>query len=144
MLAQAKAAVKDFLAANFTALPHFYPNDGNEPPQDSEGRPLPFLFVRLTSGERRSASIGAGDAGLNLRRATGILWLHIHVPTGTGDDVALAHGDTLDALFFGRELSVLGGLQFYEMERGLYDGESDDYGNYWAHVLTVTWKMDDQ
>ena len=131
-------AIRAHLAAGFAALPIAWPNEDFERPVDAAtNKVLPFVVVELFSGGDEQSSIGA--PGDNLFRSEGRLAMHVYVPRGAGDDVALQHCKVLRDLFRGQEI---GGIEFRggQIPPG---GDGDDQGLYWRRSVSIDFRFDE-
>jgi hypothetical protein len=86
-------AVGNFLAANWLTTPIVAVNNVFPTPPSLE----PWIAVQFVTGAEAQASLG--DPGNNVYRETGTIFVHIVVPAGTGDALALTYAEELRTLF---------------------------------------------
>jgi hypothetical protein len=132
----ARNVIKQYLNAEWTTTPIVYQNPRHNIPS---GDPAAFLVVQVRGIFEDQASIGAETRLANLWREEGELYLNVYVPSGSGDDTAAQHCETLMGLFKGQEI---GGIIF----RGGTIGEDEDApdieGNYYSMTATIFWYRD--
>lgn len=92
--ASANAAVRAYLASNWTATPVY---EGPEPTPEPD-QPEPFVKVRVMGQTGRTASVNGGHDRRNITfRATVLVTLF--TPVGTGDALAVEYASQLERLF---------------------------------------------
>jgi hypothetical protein len=122
-------AFHDRLTGAWTATPLVFENEGFASPDE----PAPFVFVEIFGDEWTQESMGAPQQNMFLE--TGVTYLHVMVPDGTGSRDARSLATDLLNLF--RE-QVTGGVFISEMSIGA--GEpGQDFPNYWALAATLHW-----
>lgn len=85
------------LEAGFTALQYVESLNSNPAPGS---RPAPgFVTMDFQPIDEQAASIG--HAGSNLYRERGLAQVHLFLPAGSGDALAVAYSDQVRALFRG-------------------------------------------
>jgi Bacteriophage related domain of unknown function len=130
-----RTAVRSFLTVNWQDTVIAYENEDYEPATDVDGELVPWLFVEVMGGLYEQVSIGAGSATANYWSASGQLWLHVFVASGSGADIASEHADDLAELFRGAELDP--NISFGDISIASGAGESD--GNNWRLSLSIEW-----
>jgi hypothetical protein len=124
-------AVRDHLAAAFTACPLVYPNEGDGAPNP----PAPWIFVEVVGALYDQESIGAGSVIANRWRETGLVVGNVMVPRQTGTvlqrEIAMLF---LDAF---RGASLLGGHLVFERASPGAGAAGDDNGRWWCMTATV-------
>lgn len=129
-------AIKVYLDANWTTTALRYENSTLSLPDT----PISFVFVEISGDIYKQESIGAGTVSSNLWRETGLLWLHVMVPSGTGSATARQYLRQLSEML--RDVELLSGrLTFMDMSIGL-GSPGDEDGNYWRLSMSVEWKLD--
>lgn len=130
-----RSALRSFLQANWTATPLVFPNQML--PDNAEGQP--WVMVRHRGRQYDQASIGAGSRASNLWEEDGTVYLHVFVPSGTGDDAASQYAEDLALLFRTQGELPAAGIRFCTMSIG--DGEiEEEDGRWWATTVTVDWR----
>jgi hypothetical protein len=94
--------------------------------------PTRFVYVEIYGDNYNQESMGA--PGANMWLETGVAYLHVMVPTGTGSREARALANSLLYLF--REQPT--GLTITEMSIGAGD-PSRSFGNYFSIAATLFW-----
>lgn len=133
-------AVHDFLVANWTTTPLVFENENAVPQTDSNGAPVPYVFVEMSGNFYEAASIGTGSDVTNLFREEGLVFIHVFVPSGAGSTLARTYAKTLVDLFRGLELSN-GSLRFLQSSIGR-GTPGDENGNWWRLGSSVTYQAD--
>jgi len=90
-----RTAIRDRLAANFTSAPIHDSLNANVDPAFG-----PWVTVEFLAGLEDIASVG--DPGRNLYRESGTVQVHVLVPSGTGDTLAVQYADQIRAVFRGQ------------------------------------------
>jgi hypothetical protein len=135
-LKEARAAVRAYLAAHWSATPLFWPNEISAAPVGADAAtPLWTLteFINLAAFDA-----GFGSAGKRHARDDGIVWGHFFAAVMTGEDAAYQA-----AFDFGEMLRLLridGGLQFYAPQVMTGELASDD-GNWWRVSVKTPWSL---
>lgn len=131
--AGAVQAVKDYLAANFTAIPVGYLNGEAPASNDSSGNPTAWALIEIrgTSAEPRSIAL----KGQKLWTQFFMLWAHVFTPNGSGDSAAREYAEQIGNVF--RE------ALFYDSEAlhcvrtntpNVHDGDSGSDDGLWYRV----------
>jgi hypothetical protein len=104
----------------------------NDPDPETPDTPAPFVYAEIYGDTYNQDSMGA--PGENMWLESGVAYLHVMVPTGTGsrDARALANG----LLYLFREQPT--GLTITEMSIGAGD-PSRSFGNYFSIAATLFW-----
>lgn len=119
-------AVRNHLAANWTATPICWPNEDFTPPDQGA-----WVAVEMEGGLYEQRSIGAENQASNRWVEEGTLQLHVLVPFGTGELQASLYLEQLSTLLRGLELP--GSTIFESMHLGV--GVGDDTGKWWRKTL---------
>lgn len=127
-----RAAVKQTLAAGFTAYPVVYENETYNPPTQDGA----WVMVEIFGGDYVQASLGVSPAGDNRWDERGLIMAHVFVQSGTGMDQTDAILGGLADLFRGVELA--GGYEMQDMTTGPGQA-SDERGLWYRTTLTVDW-----
>ena len=93
--AAVRTAIRDRLAANFDSAPIVETINVNAVPDYQ-----PWVALDFLAGTEDIASIG--DPGQNLYRESGTVQIHVFVPSGTGDTLAVTYADQIRAVFRGQ------------------------------------------
>jgi len=130
-VAQAQAAIRTRLEANFTAIPLSWPNEAFVVPD----APAAFAQIEFLTDPASLAGLGGGRFA-NLWRQTGRIEAHILVPSpqlsGAGLTAALDYAEQIAAVFRSYRDADLSCFAAW-VEPGTRDGEN---GNYWtAHAI---------
>jgi Bacteriophage related domain of unknown function len=100
-------AFRAYLAANWTTTPIVaVTNEFTTPPSLS-----PWVALQFLAGTEEQVSLGS--PGYNIFRESGTVFIHVIVPTGTGDEVALGYAETLRTLFRG---ATFGGVRCFAID----------------------------
>ncbi|NGP18920.1 hypothetical protein [Devosia aurantiaca] len=139
--AGAKAAIRQRLVDLWTATPIAFQNEkpeGEWPPVDADGF-ASDAWVLLEVEATRSAMRGAGSPGQQIWVDEGFIYVHVFVPTGSGDQMASQHATAIGELFRG--------AVFYRETPGCYvrtwapridgGGSGDDNGNWFRITMSV-------
>lgn len=125
-------AFHDYLEGEWSGAPLRWENDD----PDLADEPAAFVLAELFGGLYAQETIGA--PGANLWRESGMLYLHIMTPRGTGSRAARVIATDLSALF--REAGPAG-IRIIDMSVGAGEPGSDD-GNYFRTTVQVSWERD--
>lgn len=137
------AAVRTFLAANWTTTPIAFENEEKAsngtsiPPSPA----VPWVDVEMTGTVYGQQSIGAGNQRDNRWDEEGLLFLHIMMPKGEGSSVPRGYAKTLADLLTGNT-SVLAGLEFTDAHIGRGITSRLD-GNWYGNTLSIEWRWVD-
>lgn len=126
-LAQAQAAIRSRLEANYTATPLRWKNEDTPPPDT----PVAFVHVEVIVERSYFAAFGGGRFA-NLQRTECRIEAHVLVPVGTGVNTGLTNAEAIAAVFRSyrdTDISCFAAQAFPE------SGHSQD-GSY-DHVATV-------
>jgi hypothetical protein len=119
--------------ADWTATPVVFEND----PYDLPDTPAHFVYVEIYGDSYNQDSIGA--PGENVWLESGVAYLHVMTPTGTGSRAARVLAN--DLLYLFREQAIAG-LAMTEMSIGAGDpGRS--FGSYFSIAATIFWSRQD-
>lgn len=122
-------AFHDRLTVGWTATPLVFENEEFEAP----GEPVPFVYVEIYGDEYNQESIGAPKQNQFLE--TGVTYIHVLMPKGTGTRDGRVMADGLCNLF--RE-QPQNGVFVEEMSIG--SGEpAKDFPNYYSMAVTLHW-----
>jgi len=125
--AQAQAAIRTRLEAQFTAIPLNWPNETFIVPDT----PAAFAHIEFLTDPAFVAGFGGGRFA-NLWRQTGRIEAHVLVPVASGLATALAHAESIAAVFRSYRDADLSCFAAW-VEPGTRSGEN---GNYWtAHAI---------
>lgn len=125
-------AIREHLAANWTATPLAWENEAFTPPDPLAA----WVAVEITGDVYARQSIGAGSA--DRWDEEGSVLMHVFVPAGTGSATAREHCKALADLFRGT-LLLSGSLEFRDATIGL--GEvGDDEGATYRISISVAWR----
>jgi hypothetical protein len=123
--------VRDHLTAEWSGAPIVWPNEGLEVGDTS----APWIYAEISGTDMAAMEIGGNPVFLE----TGIIWMHIHCPVGTGTLEIRAIGKQLSNLF---RLARLPGITFRRQSMG--GGEAgDDDGLYWRQSFTIEYEYQD-
>lgn len=138
--AGAKAAIRARLVDNWTATRITFQNEAPAapwPPVDADG--FPMAFVNLEIASLPSSMAGAGVPGSQVWRNPGFIYVHVFVPSGSGDAVATQYATDIGEIFRGEV--------FYQDAPGCYvrtwaprvdgGGSGDDDGNWFRVTMSV-------
>lgn len=129
--------IRALLDANWSDTPVIFDNEGAEAPRGPAGEPVSFVLAKFSGTASIQSSIGAGTAAENYWQDQGVVWFHIHTPTGTGVTSAYALLDALMTMFRGLQLTSTIALEDMEYDDG---ARADDFGgNYWRITLSIDW-----
>jgi uncharacterized protein DUF4128 len=134
---QVQTAVETFLAANWTATEVAYENSGYTPKADGNGVVLPYVLAELDGGLYEQRSFGAPTAKQDLWLASGTLWLHVFVASGTGSLLAKQYAAQLAELFRGLELNP--DIAFLDITLAASGGMVD--GDDWGFSVSINWQQ---
>lgn len=124
-------AVRDLLAERWTLAPIVFPNEGESGIDPS----APWIYCDASGSLVEPMELG-GRAWIEV----GTIYLHVHVPVGTGTLEVRSVAKALSNLF--RDARSYGGVVFGDHSLGM--GEmGDDDGMYWRQSLTVSYKYQD-
>jgi hypothetical protein len=127
--------VLDAYAAGSGALPVRYENEFAQDLVDA-GTPA-WIYVEIYGDDYAQDTMGAPRA--NVWEETGITYLHVMVPSGTGSSDARDHARTLMNLFREQPIDSL-----FMPEMSIGAGEpGQDFPNYWSLALTIHWTRRD-
>jgi hypothetical protein len=127
---EAFQAVKDLIEAEFLDYPVVWPNEHS--PTDSS---LPWVYIDVTGVATRRIELGIGAY-----EETGLIWLHIYVPVGTGTLEARTIARTLSRIFLlARDSPVRFGHQ-----SAAQGSPGDDDGVLWRQTMTVEYSYQEQ
>lgn len=118
--AGALAAIRSRLEANWTDTPIAWLNE--DPPEtvDEDDKPTPWVFCEITG---TGADIrGAGSPGDHVWLYTGLIFLHVFVPTGAGADIGYQHAVALGEIF--RTQEFYNSTPGYAVRTGVVEGGS--------------------
>jgi hypothetical protein len=118
--------------ATWTDTPVVMENDDWQKPST----PAPFVYAEIYGDDYNQETMGA--PGENLWLESGVAYLHVMVPTGTGSRDARVLANELLYLF--RE--QITGLTITEMSIGAGD-PSRSFGNYFSIAATLFWSRHD-
>lgn len=124
------AAFHDRLVAQWSTTPLVFENEAYE----TANTPTAFVYVEVFGDDLNQESVGA--PGANMWLETGLTYLHVMVPSGTGTTLARTYARQLTNLF--REQAVAAGLFMPEMSIGAGD-PGRDFPNYWAMTVSIHW-----
>jgi hypothetical protein len=127
------SAIRGHLEARWTATPLAWENEAFTPPELA-----PWVAVEVTGTLYSQASIGADDQASNRWDETGLVFLHVFVPTGTGTAVARQHCRALADTFRGLVLDE-GALEFGDASIGM-GAPGDDEGTTYRISVSVDWR----
>ncbi len=138
--AGAKAAIRQRLVDNWTATPITFQNEAPPepwPPVDADG--FATAFVNLEISSLPSSLEGAGVPGKQAWRNPGFIYVHVFVPSGSGEAQATQHATDVGEVFRA--------ALFYKDEPGCYvrtwaprvdgGGSGDDDGNWFRVTMSV-------
>lgn len=137
----AKRAIRERLEAGWTSTRITYQNKTPAdpwPPKAPGGKKL-APWVNLEIKGLPSSLRGAGVPGKQVWLKPGFIYVHVFVPTGSGDDDATDMADAIGELFKG--------AVFYQVAPGCYvrcwaphvdgGGSGDDDGNWFRVTMSV-------
>lgn len=124
-------AIRSRLSSMWSATPIGYKNAPHDP---TDGQA--FLFLEVLNGEASQASIGS--PGARVFRHPGVIMVHVFVPMGIGEKLALEHADAVAAIFRAQSFD---GVLCYAPSVG--DGEpADDDGKWYRVTVSVPFHFD--
>lgn len=137
--AEAEAAIRTRLEANWTATRVAYPNEEPDPPwppiDPATGSSAPWAALEVIG--TGSHGYAAGKPGNQLWLYTGLIHVHVFVPIGTGATLAKQYAGAIGEIFRN--------TKFYEPGNGSWarglapstDGDGDKAdGNTWRVTMT--------
>jgi hypothetical protein len=138
--AGAKAAIRQRLVAGWTTTRITFQNEKPEKPWPPVGADeFPTGWVNLEIATLPSSIEGAGMPGRQVWRNPGFIYVHVFVPTGSGDAEATAHAVAIGEIFRG--------AVFYQDGSGSYvrcwaprvdgGGSGDDNGNWFRVTASI-------
>jgi len=142
---EAKARIRAFIKANWTATPVAWQNDDTgegegpfERPRDADGNPDPFIYCEISNATARGSAFGS--VGKRVKSNTGFVAAHCYVPIGSGDAAA-----DLLAKQFGEmlEMQSIGAPPAPRMDAAQEGGggSGDDDGLYYRVSVTIPWSI---
>ena len=131
-------AVKGLLDAAWSATPVLFENQTQPPPAAETPHGLKaWVLCEIEGRSLSQISMGAGTKPDNLWEEEGTIWLHVHVPAGSGSRAARVLADELAELF--RATEEIGAIQFHDMSIGAGQVGQDN-GKWWAMTVTINWR----
>jgi hypothetical protein len=101
MISSVLAAVRSRLEAAWDDHPIHWPNEAFAPPEDSP-------WVALEVMPNGASSTAHNSAGKRAAQDDGLIWVHVYVPTGTGEETARGIAEAIGAVFRGAVFSGTG------------------------------------
>jgi hypothetical protein len=123
------SAVREMLEAVWTGAPMVWPNEGLEVSDSS----MPWVYCEMTGDSMEAMELGGASAAWV---ESGLVWIHIHAPTGTGTLEIRAIARQLSDIF---RAAVIPGITFGRQSLGAGE-QGDDDGLYWRQSFTVEYE----
>jgi hypothetical protein len=136
--ATAKAAIRAFIEANWTALPVAWQNESFERPRDGDGNALPWVYIEILSTNGDGSAFGS--IGKRVKTDTGLVAAHFFYPVGTGDADATAMATQFGEML---QLRSIGTAPAPRMESPMIDGggSGDDDGLYFRVSSSIPFRI---
>lgn len=125
-------AVRDLLAAEWSGAPVIWPNEGLEVSDSS----APWIYAEVSGSSLGAIELGGGSA---VWVESGVIWLHLYCPVGTGTLELRAIAKQLSNLF---RSAALPGITLGRQSLGAGEPGDDD-GLYWRQSMTVDYQYQD-
>lgn len=126
------AAVRALLEAEFTEAPLVWENEAQDAPTDAT-----WVLVEFAGDAFEQTSIGAGERRDNRWVESGIVYLHVMAPRGTGAEAARRVARLLAEVF--RDVTELSpNIEFDRTSIGL-GGVSEPDGAFWRLPVSVAY-----
>ncbi len=132
-------AIEAKFKAEWGGYPVLYQNDGQDiPPADQS-----WVGFEIITSSADLASIGSRGSRIN--RHAGRVFVHIHVPLGTGDGAALEQAQAAAAIFVGQRVGTPpDNAVFFESSIGPGTSTAFDLSSWWKRTASIRFLCDDK